>query len=126
MQEVMKINSKKEVFDIKMKLKLKSVLLNKRLLNIIFVFMIVFLLFTKKEKITGEIRVVGTALFPNVVITTKENRDYYFDKKFFEEYAKYQGEIITIEAKIKKTKLWLADRSRYLERYNILWVRKVN
>lgn len=109
-----------------MKLKLKSVLLNKRLLNMIFVFMIVFLLFTKKEKITGEIRVVGTALFPNVVITTKENRDYYFDKKFFEEYAKYQGEIITIEAKIKKTKLWLADRSRYLERYNILWVRKVN
>ena len=33
-----------------MKLKLKSILLNKRLLNIIFVFMIVFLLFTKKEK----------------------------------------------------------------------------
>ena len=55
-----------------MKLKLKSVLLNKRLLNIIFVFMIVFLLFAKKEKITGEIRVVGTTLFPNVVITQRK------------------------------------------------------
>ena len=111
--------------NIKIKLKLKSVLLNKKLLNTIFIFMIVFLLFTKKEKITGEIRIVGTSLFHNVVITTKEDRDYYFDEKFFEEYAKYQGEIITIEAKVKKTKLWIADRSRYLERYNILWVKKV-
>ena len=109
-----------------MKLKLKFILLDKKLLNTIFIFMIVFLLFTKKERITGEIRIVGTSLFYNVVITTKEGRDYYFDKKFFEEYAKYQGEIITIEAKVKKTKLWLADRSRYLERYNILWVKKVN
>ena len=108
-----------------MNFKLKSVLLNKKLLNVIFIFTIAFLLFTKKERITGEIRIVGTSLFYDLVITTEE-RDYYFDKKFFEEYAKYQGEIIAIEAKVKKTKLWLADRSRYLERYNILWVRKVN
>ena len=108
-----------------MKFKLKSVLLNRKLLSAIFVFVIIFLLFTKKEKITGEIRVVGTSLFYDLVITTEE-RDYYFDKKFFDEYAKYQGEIITIEAKVKKTKLWLADRSRYLERYNILWVKKID
>ena len=108
-----------------MKFKLKSVLLNRKLLIAIFVFVIIFLLFTKKEKITGEIRVVGTSLFYDLVITTEE-RDYYFDKKFFDEYAKYQGEIITIEAKVKKTKLWLADRSRYLERYNILWVKKID
>ena len=107
-----------------MNLKLKLVI-------VIFIFAIAFLLifaFVKKEKnerITGEIRVVGTSLFYDLVITT-EDRDYYFDEKFFEEYAKYEGEIITIEAKVKKTKLWLADRSRYLERYNILWVKKVD
>ena len=107
-----------------MKFKLKSVLL--KLLSVVFIIVIASLfLFAKKERITGEIRIVGTSLFYDLVITT-ENRDYYFDKKFFEEYAKYQGEIITIEAKVKKSKLWLADRSRYLERYNILWVKKVN
>ena len=107
-----------------MKLKLKSVLL--KILIVVFIIVIAFLfIFAKKEKITGEIRIVGTSLFYDLVITTEE-RDYYFDKKFFEEYAKYQGEIIAIEAKVKKTKLWLADRSRYLERYNILWVKKLD
>ena len=107
-----------------MNLKLKSILLK----SLIVIFILVIsslLLFAKKERITGEIRIVGTSLFHDLVITT-EDRDYYFDKKFFEEYAKYEGEIITIEAKVKKTKLWLADRSRYLERYNILWVKKVD
>ncbi len=107
-----------------MNLKLKSILLK----SLIVIFILVIsslLLFAKKERITGEIRIVGTSLFHDLVITTEE-RDYYFDEKFFEEYAKYEGEIITIEAKVKKTKLWLADRSRYLERYDILWVKKVD
>ena len=107
-----------------MNLKLKSILL-KSLIVIFILIISSLLLFAKKERITGEIRIVGTSLFHDLVITT-EDRDYYFDKKFFEEYAKYEGEIITIEAKVKKTKLWLADRSRYLERYNILWVKKVD
>ena len=107
-----------------MKFKLKSFLL--KILSVVFIIVIVFLfLFAKKEKITGEIRIVGTSLFYDLVISTEE-RDYYFDKKFFEEYSKYQGETITIEAKVKKNKLWLADRSRYLERYDILWVKKVD
>ena len=107
-----------------MNLKFKSVLLKS--LSVIFILVISsLLLFARKERITGEIRIVGTSLFHDLVITTKD-RDYYFDEKFFEEYAKYEGEIITIEAKVKKTKLWLADRSRYLERYNILWVKKVD
>ena len=96
-----------------------------KLLKVICIFTIAFLLFMKKEKITGEIRIVGTSLFYDLVISTEE-RDYYFDKKFFEEYSKYQGETITIEAKVKKNKLWLADRSRYLERYDILWVKKID
>ena len=107
-----------------MKFKLKSFLL--KVLSVVFIIVIVSLfIFAKKEKITGEIRIVGTSLFYDLVISTEE-RDYYFDKKFFEEYSKYQGEIITIEAKVKKNKLWLADRSRYLERYDILWVKKID
>ena len=107
-----------------MRFKLKSVLLKS--LSVVFVILVAFLfVFSKKERITGEIRIVGTSLFHDLVITT-EDRDYYFDEKFFEEYSKYEGKIITIEAKIKKTKLLLADRSRYLERYNILWVKKID
>lgn len=81
------------------------------------------MIFAKKEYITGTVRVVGTSIFPNVVISA-EDRDYYFDKKFFEEYAKYQGQVITIEAKIKKEKLWLADKSKSFDRYTIVWVKK--
>ena len=89
----------------------------------ILLFVFFFLLFAKKEEITGKIRIVGTSIFPDAVISTEE-RDYYFDKKFFEEYAKYQGQIITVEAKVKKETLWLADKSRSFDRYTIMWVKK--
>ena len=59
-----------------MKLKLKSVLLNKRLLNIIFVFMIVFLLFTKKEKITGEREEIIKYIFDEERKTIKNKREH--------------------------------------------------
>lgn len=89
----------------------------------VFLFVFFFLLFAKKEDITGRVRIVGTSIFPDAVISTEE-RDYYFDKKFFEEYAKYQGQIITIEAKVKKETLWLADKSKSFDRYTIMWVKK--
>ena len=89
----------------------------------VFLFVFFFLLFAKKEEITGKIRIVGTSIFPDAVISTEE-RDYYFDKKFFEEYAKYQGQIITVEAKVKKETLWLADKSKSFDRYTIMWVKK--
>lgn len=110
---------------------LKSFLekINKKLLTTIIIFILLFaVLFSfnkKKEIITGEIRIVGTSLFYDLVIST-EARDYYFDEKFFEEYAKYQGEIITIEAKIKKNKLKIAGGNRFLEKYIILWVKKLD
>lgn len=106
--------------------------LNKKLLIIIIVilFAVFFAIsfavsFEKKEKITGEIRIVGTSLFYDLVIST-ENRDYYFDDKFFDEYVKYDGKVITIEAKVKKTKLKIAGGNRFLEKYNILWVKKLD
>ena len=89
----------------------------------VFLFVFFFLLFAKKENITGRVRIVGTAMFPDAVISTEEI-DYYFDKKFFFFFAKYQGQIITIEAKVKKETLWLADKSRSFDRYTIMWVKK--
>ncbi|WP_157143191.1 hypothetical protein [Brachyspira pilosicoli] len=82
------------------------------------------MLFAKKQVITGEVRILGTYLFPNVVIS-ENNIDYYFDKDFFEEYSKYQGKVISVEAKVKKEKLWLADRSKSFDRYTIKWVKKI-
>lgn len=106
--------------------------MKKRLFFIIVVLLLAILFavsfnkFGKSKKIiTGEVRVVGTSLFYDLVISDAE-RDYYFDEKFFEEYIKYEGEIITVEAKIKKTKLKIAGGNRFLEKYNILWVKKLN
>ncbi|MCZ9840493.1 hypothetical protein OFR22_02480 [Brachyspira hyodysenteriae] len=70
-----------------------------------------FMLFAKKQEIIGTIIIVGTSIFPNIVITTEE-RDSYFDKKFFYLYAKYLGENITIKAKVKKDAIWLSYRSK--------------
>ncbi|EKV56571.1 hypothetical protein A966_09661 [Brachyspira hampsonii 30446] len=97
----------------------------KNIIKYSYIFMLVFffMLFAKKEEITGTIRMVGTAIFPEIVITTEE-RDYYFDKKFFDEYAKYVGQNITIKAKVKKDTIWLADRSKSFDRYTIMWVEK--
>lgn len=89
--------------------------------NAYLCFILFFLIFAKKQIITGEIKIVGTYLFPNVVVST-DKIDYYFDKKFFEEYSKYQGKVITLEAKIKKERFWLADKSKYFDRYIIKWV----
>ncbi|MEI0580651.1 hypothetical protein [Brachyspira pilosicoli] len=95
---------------------------NDFLKSVSIVSLLFIMLFAKKQVITGEVRVVGTYLFPNVVIS-ENNIDYYFDKEFFEEYSKYQGKIISIEAKVKKEKLWLADKSKSFERYTIKWVK---
>ncbi|MEI0531818.1 hypothetical protein R4I97_09680 [Brachyspira pilosicoli] len=102
---------------------MKSVYQKMRKYSCVFIFAFFFLLFAKKEEITGNIRIVGTAIFPEIVIST-EQRDYYFDKKFFNEYAKYDGQTITIEAKVKKETLWLADKSKSFDRYTIMWVKK--
>ncbi|WP_300716499.1 hypothetical protein [uncultured Brachyspira sp.] len=95
----------------------------KEIIKYLYVFIFIFLFFAKKEYITGTIRVTGTSMFPNVVISA-EDRDYYFDKKFFKEYAKYEGQIITVEAKIKKETLWLADKSKSFDKYIILYAKK--
>ena len=102
---------------------MKNVYHNTVKYSYIFIFIFFFLLFAKKEEITGNIRIVGTAIFPEIVLST-ENIDYYFDKKFFNEYAKYDCQTITIEAKVKKETLWLADKSKSFDRYTIMWAKK--
>lgn len=92
-----------------------------------YIFMIsFFLLFTPKQNIKGLIRMVGTAIFPELTIYTEDNKEYYFDKKFFDEFKPYVGKVINIEAKIQKKTLWLADRSKSFDRYTIMWVKKID
>ncbi len=76
--------------------------------------MLIFMwpIFTPQTKIEGRVRLVGTALFPELVITTKEGIDYVFEKELFEEFNPYQNQTITIKATIKKEKLQLADGSK--------------
>ncbi|WP_300367776.1 hypothetical protein [Brachyspira sp.] len=95
----------------------------REIIKYLYVFIFIFMFFAKNEYITGTVRVVGTSIFPNVVISAEE-REYYFDKKFFEEYSKYEGKVITVEAKIKKETLWLADKSKSFDKYTIVWVKK--
>lgn len=95
----------------------------RKIIKYLYIFVFILTIFSRKENITGTVRVVGTSIFPNVVIST-EDRDYYFDEKFFDEYAKYNGHIITIEAKVKKEKLWLFDKSKSFDKYTIKWLRK--
>lgn len=97
---------------------------NNFLKSVSIISLLFIMLLAKKQVITGEVRIVGTYLFPNVVIS-ENNIDYYFDEDFFEEYSKYQGKIISIEARVKKETLWLADRSKYFDRYTIKWVKKI-
>ena len=97
---------------------------NNFLKSVSIISLLFIMLLAKKQVITGEIRIVGTYLFPNVVIS-ENNIDYYFDEDFFEEYSKYQGKIISIEAIVKKETLWLADKSKSFDRYTIKWVRKI-
>lgn len=99
--------------------------MNNNFLKSVSIISLLFIMFlAKKQVIIGEVRVVGTYIFPNVVIS-ENNIDYYFDEDFFEEYSKYQGKIISIEARVKKETLWLADKSKSFDRYTIKWVRKI-
>ncbi|TXJ41069.1 hypothetical protein [Brachyspira pilosicoli] len=97
---------------------------NNFLKSVSIISLLFIMLLAKKQVIIGEVRVVGTYIFPNVVIS-ENNIDYYFDEDFFEEYSKYQGKIISIEARVKKETLWLADKSKSFDRYTIKWVRKI-
>ena len=56
----------------------------KNIIRYSYVFMLVFffLIFAKKQDITGTIRMVGTSIFPEIVITTEE-RDYYLLSIFY-------------------------------------------
>lgn len=97
---------------------------NNFLKSVSIISLLFIMLLAKKQVIIGEVRIVGTYIFPNVVIS-ENNIDYYFDEDFFEEYSKYQGKIISIEARVKKETLWLADKSKSFDRYTIKWVRKI-
>lgn len=92
-----------------------------KIIKIISISVLSIFFFFPKQEISGTVKLVGTAIFPRLVITDDE-KNYYFDKKFFEEYKNYVGKTITIKARVKKETLWLADRSFSFDEYIIIWI----
>lgn len=88
----------------------------------IFIIVLFFTLFLKYQTITGVVTVLGTHNFPDIVIQSN-NTNYYLDNKLFDEYIKYHTQTITVRGKVKKEKLWLADRSESFYRYYLLDVK---
>ena len=79
------------------------------------IFLLIFFMwpFTKPQTIIeGRIRLVGTALFSDLVITTEDGIDYVFSKELFDEFNIYQNQIITIKATVKEETVQLADGSK--------------
>jgi hypothetical protein len=72
----------------------------------------IFLIFTPYKEIEGSVRMVGTVIFPQLTILTKNNEEYYFDNSLFDDFKQYSGRNITIKAKIKNKKRTLADNSK--------------
>lgn len=91
--------------------------------SLYLIFILTFLL--SKENLVGRVRLLGTEIFPDLVITTSEQKNYYFDKHLFNDYIQYLGKDISIRARVKKEKLWLADRSKSFYRYTIVSVDKI-
>lgn len=78
----------------------------------ILVVLQIFLWFIPEKEITGTVRLVGTQIFPSVVISSNDGKDYYFHKDLFSEFKPYNNKVITIKAKVKDKKTELADGSK--------------
>lgn len=72
----------------------------------------IFLIFTPYKEIEGSVRMVGTAIFPQLTILTSNDEEYYFDNSLFDDFKKYSGKNITIKAKVKNKKRTLVDNSK--------------
>ena len=84
----------------------------KKVMPVVLMLLFMWPMFTPQTEIEGRVRLVGTALFPELVISTKDGVDYVFEKKLFEEFNIYQNQTITIRATVKEEKLRLADGSK--------------
>lgn len=71
-----------------------------------------FLWFTPEIEIKGNVRLVGTPLFPILVISGEDGIDYYFHDDLFDEFRLYNNKAIKIKAKVKDKKTELADGSK--------------
>ncbi len=90
-----------------------------RFANVLLViFMALFI--SKGTEIEGVVRLVGTSIFPSVVITTQEGIDYYVDDELFEQFVEFQHRTIIINVtKLEEETLELADGSRTFVRPTI-------
>ncbi len=84
---------------------------------LIFIFMALFV--AQGMELEGDVRLVGTALFPSFVLTTSE-RDYYFSEELEEEFSAYQFQRVKIQAsEIEEREVDLGNGNTYTH-YTIL------
>jgi hypothetical protein len=66
---------------------------------------------TKKETITvtGRVRLVGTALFSNVVVTDEEDQDWYVENEDREKLARLEQQQVTVTGETEYQDIILAN-----------------
>jgi len=60
-----------------------------------------FLWFIPETEIEGKVQLVGTAIFLFAVISTVDDKTFYFDESLFDKFEAYQNQTIKIRAKVK-------------------------
>ncbi len=86
------------------------------------VFLLVFMAFfvTQPTELEGTVRLVGTSLFPSLVFTTPEGKDYFFDDELFNSFVEYQHRRLVLSITEMDDEIWeLADGSRKFVRPTI-------
>ncbi len=77
---------------------------------LIVIFMALFI--AQGTEIEGVVRLTGTSLFPSIVISTQDGKDYYVDDELFEQFAELQHRTVVLNVTKLEEETWeLADGS---------------
>jgi len=71
-----------------------------------------FLWFTPEIEIEGSVKLIGTPIFPTLVISGTDGIDYHFHEDLFDKFRPYNNKTIKIKAKVKDKKTELSDGSK--------------
>ncbi len=74
---------------------------------VVFIFMAMW--FMPQKDIEGSVRLVGTALFPSLILETDSGEVYYIDDALFDEFVVYQHLTIKIRAKVNNVEFESID-----------------
>ncbi len=69
---------------------------------VVFIFMAMW--FMPQKDIEGVVRLVGTSLFPSLILETDDGDVYYIDESLFDEFVQYQHLRVKVRARIKEEK----------------------